>query len=181
MITDEVKRKVEMYFKNACKTLNIEFSNYIYVYEPIGSRFATSCNSAEFSGNVLYINEDWIKIAIDNDDEYDLEFVMAHEARHQYQQFVINDFYTRGRSCELPSIINSWIESFQVYKRNEGDELSEIANANQAVEIDANAFAAAYMMIQQNKGARIPPSCAEDVVKRMKEIAFKIWKARFDD
>lgn len=76
-----------------------------------------------------------------SDCEFDLRYILSHEARHLYQHQVIADFKQRGKSSELPAVINQWEYEFLHYIRNEGDEDSMDKNTNQQVEIDANAFA----------------------------------------
>lgn len=99
---------------------------------------------------------------------------MAHEARHQYQLYVIDEYKNDHCSLELPATIDSWIKDSLSYRRNDGDKQSLIENTTQTIEINANAFASVYM-IKQGKGARIAPWCFEQVEKRMKEIALKLW------
>lgn len=57
-----------------------------------------------------------------NKAEFDLIYILSHEARHIYQHHVIADFKQRGKSSELPAVINQWEYEFSHYIRNEGDE-----------------------------------------------------------
>ena len=132
-------------------------------------------NAAEMDDTVMYINEEWLDYVLSIKDTYDPMFLMAHEARHIYQKQVIDDYKQRGRSCELPNIVQGWINNISCYIRNEGGD-SQAVNASQSIEIDANAFACVYLLYKKNLMPRISPSCEKEVLKRMKEIGHKLWK-----
>lgn len=174
MIEDSIKDRLRGYFDEGCKELHVDSSLYKFQFEKIGKHFATVENSAELEGHVMYVNEDWVEGAFQRDEEFDLMFVMYHEARHIYQHKVIADFEERGKSSELPAVIASWKHDFENYLRNEGDADSWWKNVSQSVEIDANAFANA-MLIKHEMGARIPPGQEEIMKKSIINIVKKLW------
>lgn len=176
MIKESVKDRLRGYFDEACQELKIDSSAYKFQFEKIGERFATNAIAAEMVGNTLHINEDWVFNALESNAEFDLMYIMYHEARHIYQHIVIADFDERGKSCELPADILSWKRDFSDYVRNEGDEKSWADNISQSVEIDANAFANA-MLIKHNMGARIAPGQEDIMPKHIRSIAKKLWNA----
>lgn len=112
-----------------------------------------------------------------NKAEFDLIYILSHEARHIYQHHVIVDFKQRGKSSELPAVINQWEYEFSHYIRNEGDEDSMEKNVSQQVEIDANAFDNC-MLLKNGLGARIKPGQEEIMEKAIKAMAKKLWKAQ---
>lgn len=140
MINQETKTRIQKYFDEACKELHIDSSLYTLRFCIDDGRFPSAFNSAEWGGNTLYINEEWVELCLRSDCEFDLRYILSHEARHLYQHQVIADFKQRGKSSELPAVINQWEYEFLHYIRNEGDEDSMDKNTNQQVEIDANAF-----------------------------------------
>lgn len=176
MIEELVKNRLRGYFDEACKELKIDSSIYKFQFEKIGQRFTTNANAAEMVNNILFINEDWVLNAFENNAEFDLMYIMYHEARHIYQHIVIADFDKRGKSCGLPAVIRSWKRDFSDYVRNEGDEKSWANNISQSVEIDANAFAN-VMLIKHNMGARIAPGQEDIMPKHIRIIAKKLWNA----
>lgn len=174
MIEDSVKAQLRAYFDEACEVLRIDGSQYEFQYETIGQRFATVDNAAEMQNYTLYINEDWIKNSISEDAEFDLRYILYHEARHIYQHKVIEEFEVTGRSSELPVTILSWKQEFSTYIRNEGDDDSWQKNISQSVEIDANAFANA-MLIKHNLEVRIIPGQEEIMLKAIENMVKRLW------
>lgn len=100
----------------------IDCSAYILQIVTDKKKFASTENSAEWDGNILYINQEWVELCLQNKAEFDLIYILSHEARHIYQHHVIADFKQRGKSSELPAVINQWEYEFSHYIRNEGDE-----------------------------------------------------------
>ena len=135
MINQETKTRIQKYFDEACKELHIDSSLYTLRFCIDDGRFPSAFNSAEWGGNTLYINEEWVELCLRSDCEFDLRYILSHEARHLYQHQVIADFKQRGKSSELPAVINQWEYEFLHYIRNEGDEDSMDKNTNQQVEI----------------------------------------------
>lgn len=176
MIEESVEARLRDYFDEACKELHIDSSPYKFHFERTGHRFATADNSAEMDGTILHINEEWVEAALHAHAEFDLMYVMYHEARHIYQHYVIADYTKRGKLSELPVTIQSWMQDFSNYTRNEGDEDSWRNNISQSVEIDANAFANA-MLIKHHIGARIAPGQEDIMKKATQRIAKKLWNA----
>lgn len=171
MTIEEAKTKLREYFEEACKVLEVNYQNIPFVYEHIGERFKTVNNTCEKVGSSLYINEDWITEILRNNFLYDLQFQMYHEARHFYQEKVINDFHVRGKSRELPATIQQWEMENANYLRNEGTEVTQKANATQKMEIDANAFAIVMLNIKGITEARAPMEQWKETGKRVFEIA----------
>lgn len=64
MTTDEAKIKLREYFEEACELLNVDHSKIPFAYDRIGKRFATTGNTCETDGNMLYINEDWMPMPL---------------------------------------------------------------------------------------------------------------------
>ena len=60
MTIEEAKVRLWEYFEEACKVLDVNYQNILFVYEHIGERFKTVNNTCEKVGSCLYINEDWI-------------------------------------------------------------------------------------------------------------------------
>lgn len=176
MSSQETKIRLQEYFDEACKELRIDSSSYTLCLCTDTNRFPSAYNSAEWDGNTLYINEEWVELCLQSDCEFDLRYILSHEARHLYQHQVIADFKQRGKSRELPAIINQWEYEFSHYIRNEGDETSMEKNVNQQVEIDANAFANC-MLLKNGLGARIKPGQEEVMEKAIKAMAKRLWNA----
>lgn len=177
MINQEVKARIKKYFDEACKELMIDCSAYILQIVTDKKKFASTENSAEWDGNILYINQEWVELCLQNKAEFDLIYILSHETRHIYQHHVIADFKQRGKSSELPAVINQWEYEFSHYIRNEGDEDKYEKNVSQQVEIDANAFANC-MLLKNGLGARIKPGQEEIMEKAIKAMAKKLWKAQ---
>lgn len=173
MTIEDVKKKLREYFEEACNVLGVHHQNIQFVYERIGDKFKTVYNTCETSDNSLYINEDWISEVLRENDLYDLQYQMYHEARHFYQYMVIADYRVRGRSCELPTRIKQWEFECENYIRNEGTDETQKANATQSMEIDANAFAIVMLNMKGVKEARIPEEQWDTTIKRANEIARK--------
>ena len=177
MINQETKTRIQKYFDEACKELHIDSSLYTLRFCIDDGRFPSAVNSAEWGGNTLYINEEWVELCLRSDCEFDLRYILSHEARHLYQHQVIADFKQRGKSSELPAVINQWEYEFLHYIRNEGDEDSMDKNTNQQVEIDANAFANC-MLIKNGLGARIKSGQEKIMEKAIKALAKKMWNIK---
>lgn len=169
MTVREAKVKIREYFDEACDVLQIGHSNICFVYERIGNRFKTPDNTCETGLNTLYINEDWLDKVLQEGFLYDLQYQMYHEARHFYQRTIIEDYHSRGKSREFPSTIRQWEAEFRNYKRNEGTPDTQKDNANQKVEIDANAFAI-VLLSSKGKEARAPEEQWEETEQRASEI-----------
>ena len=170
MTIEEAKIKLREYFEEACKLLGVNYQNISFIYEHIGGRFKTACNTCETGNNCLYINEDWITETLRVNFLYDLQYQMYHEARHFYQYMIIADFHARGKSRELPATIKQWESECTNYIRNEGTEITQKANATQTMEIDANAFAIVMLNIKGIEEARAPKEQWEETEKRVMEI-----------
>lgn len=170
MTIDEAKVLLRKYFEEACQVLEVDHTQISFAYDHIGARFKTPGNTCETDGNVLYINEDWIKEILRVNFLYDLQYQMYHEARHFYQSMIIADFHARGKSKELPATIRQWEVENADYQRNEGTEETQKANAAQKIEIDANAFAIAMFLTKGITEARAPKEQWEETEKRAIEI-----------
>lgn len=169
------------YFLEACKELGVATDNIRFTYEGIGQHFATSENAAESNSNdEVIINTDWIDATLESGDYYDFRFLMYHEARHFYQNMIIQDFLKRGKSKELPATIKQWIYEAKNYIRNEGTPESAKANRDQLMEIDANAFALCLLQKNGITEMRIPPGQEDVMIKRMKEIVLGVWRLKAD-
>ena len=169
MTLDEAKNNLHIYFEEACRILRIDYKHIIFVYEHTGKRFRTINNTCEVEGDIVFINEDWLSRVLLDDFLYDLQYQMYHEARHFYQQKVIADYRDRGVSSELGTTISQWENEFKNYKRNEGTPETQKDNANQKVEIDANAFAI-VLLSSKGKEARAPEEQWEETERRASEI-----------
>lgn len=174
MPEESVKTRLRGYFDEACKEMKIDSTAFTLQIEKDSQRFATSQISAELDGTVLHINEEWIENTLAENAEFDLMYIMYHEARHIYQHKVIADFEVRGKSSELPAVIASWKRDFSTYIRNEGDETSWMTNISQSVEIDANAFAN-VMLIKHGISARIAPGQEKIMKESIKHMTKKLW------
>ena len=170
MTIDEAKVLLRQYFEEACSVLEVDHTQISFAYDHIGPRFKTTGNTCETDGNILYINEDWIKEILRIDFLYDLQYQMYHEVRHFYQSMIIADFHARGKSKELPATIHQWETENANYLRNEGTYETQKANATQMIEIDANAFAIAMLNIKGITEARAPEEQWEETEKRAIEI-----------
>ena len=96
MINQETKTRIQKYFDEACKELHIDSSLYTLRFCIDDGRFPSAFNSAEWGGNTLYINEEWVELCLRSDCEFDLRYILSHEARHLYQHQVIADFKQEG-------------------------------------------------------------------------------------
>ena len=175
MNIDEAKKKLRTYFTEACKVLNIDYKSIDFEYEGIGKRFKTNDVTCETSNNKLFINLDWIKMLPENED-YDLQHQMYHEARHFYQHNAIKDYNTREKTSELRSTIKKWEAESSNYIPNEGTEDERKAYAAQDVEIDANAFAVAMLYKKGYDEAKIPEEQIEKTMNKAVEICSTLEK-----
>ncbi len=170
MHIEEAKVTLRKHFKEACEILEVDYSKISFVYDNIGERFKTTSNTCEAVGEILYINESWIKKVIKGNFLYDFQYQMYHEARHFYQGMIIADFHKRGKSKELPATIRQWEAEMLNYTRNEGTIETQKANAAQKMEIDANAFAIAMLYLKGITEARAPIEQWAETEKRVFEI-----------
>lgn len=175
MNLDKAKKKLITYFAEACKVLNINYKSINFEYEGIGKRFKTNDVTCETSDNKLYINLNWLNMLPENE-YYDLQYQMYHEARHFYQHNVIKDYHTRGKTSELPSTIKKWEAESSNYIPNEGTEDERKAYATQDVEIDANAFAVAMLSKKGYDKAKIPEEQIEKTMNKAVEICSTLEK-----
>lgn len=175
MTIEKAKALLYDYFAEACNILGVNHEENVFKYEHIGQRFKTVENTCEVSGNILYINEDWIAYVLQEDFLYDLQYQMYHEARHFYQRMVINDYHVRGKCSELPATIMRWEAERRNYIRNEGTEETQKANAKQQIEIDANAFACVLLM-RKGQAAKSPEEQMQETMKRAKVIYTELSK-----
>lgn len=171
MIDKKAKQILETTFQDAISMLGLPPIPYTFCYEKIGRRFQTMDNAEEVDNvnRIVYINEDWanqmVKVF-----EYDLHYMMAHEARHVYQEIVIRMFQN-GQSVKEPAaLIVSWINNKQHYVRNQGGATVRPYHC-QPLEVDADAFANFYVLAKGIGQARIPEDLDELVTQRLKEIA----------
>lgn len=179
MEKEEVKKQLEHNFNTALECLGIQSSSIRIVYEYNPKRFNSCINAAEYDSVNLYINEAWIDRLIELNDFYDLKYLMYHEARHIYQDCVIKDFKNRGKSSELPATIKAWEENFNNYKRNTGEDSLDV-NANQIIEIDANAFAIVLLQLQGIKSVRLNEKTEKETEVLAQKLAFK-YSSRIND
>ena len=170
MTIDDAKVKLRGYFEEACEVLGVNHMAISFVYDHIGERFKTVSNTCETDGNMLFINEDWIIMCLDSNFTYDFQYQMYHEARHFYQSIVIADYHARGKSSELQATIRQWEDECLHYQRNEGTRETQMANATQKMEIDANAFAIVMLKIKGITEARAPKEHWEETFQRAQEI-----------
>lgn len=159
----------------ACKVLKLDYTKIQFKYEGIGNRFQTSMNSCETDGQTFYINEDWADEVEKNNDVYDFQFLMYHEARHIYQKDEIQRFLMHETTKESPLVILSWKADNNHYIRNEGTPQSEFQNKQQSIEIDADAFAFALMLRKGIKQLRIYEPLENQILSRIEEIYKNIW------
>ena len=170
MIDNKAKHILETTFQDAISMLGMPPIPYTFCYEKMGHRFPTMDNAEEVDNvnRIVYINEDWanqmVKVFA-----YDLYYMMAHEARHAYQEIVIRMFQC-GQSVKEPAaLIVSWIDNKQHYVRNQGGATVKPYHC-QALEVDADAFANFYALAKGIGQARIPEDSDELVTLRLKEI-----------
>lgn len=96
-------------------------------------------------------------------------YLMAHEARHVYQHMQILMLLNGKQSIESSSLVMSWMNNFQNYIRNEGGK-SVMLYHRQPVEVDADAFANLYVLVNGIGPAKIADVSEELVTQRIKEI-----------
>lgn len=170
MTIEEAKIKLREYFEEACDVLKVNHQQIIFAYDHIGKRFRTESNTCETDGNTLFINEDWIMMVIRENFLYDLQYQMYHESRHYYQSYAIADFHARGKTSETEATIRQWEKENADYARNEGTAETQMANAAQTIEIDANAFAIVMLHLKGIDEARAPEEQMYATEKRAQEI-----------
>ena len=165
----ENKKILEGIFYDALKDLGITGAVYSFTYERIGGRFKSIENSCEVSGTTIYVNEDWAEYCV-VEYKYDLSFIMAHEARHVYQQNEVMMYRNNGTYCEGVNRIELWAQEFQHYIRNIGPQTFE-AHSKQDVEIDANAYAALFCMLRGEGQPRFASCVDKECTERFIELA----------
>ena len=73
----EAKERLEKYLNEACTFLHT--SSKPIIYEKIGDRRFKNMDLAyDFDENNIYVNEDLIISNADNDNDFDLQFIMYH-------------------------------------------------------------------------------------------------------
>lgn len=171
MIDSKAKQILENTFRDALAMMKLPPFPYTFVYEKIGERFKTMDNAEEVSiaERKVYINEDWANNVIKTY-PYDLYYLMAHEARHVYQQIQISQLHSGRPFTESPALIVSWEDNYLHYQRNEGGDTVKPYH-RQPVEVDADAFANFYVLKRGIGQARISDDADELVTQRLKEIA----------
>ena len=169
MVDPNAKRIIENSFRDAMSLLKMSAETIQFQYEPIGGRFKTMENSMETNPTTVFVNENWANECILNY-QFDLFFLPAHEARHQYQKLQIEKFCKGLQTNEDPELIQSWINNNKDYKRNEGPE-SFPAYITQPVEVDANAFANFYVMLRNIGQPRMSKESDILETQRLMEIA----------
>lgn len=169
MIESKAKQIIESTFSNVLTALNYPNYPIVFRYEKIGGRFLTIDNSAEYDSKnrTVFINEDWANNRIETF-PYDLYYISAHEARHVYQHIQIELLLSNNTIREDRKLIETWMNNFRNYIRNQGG--NTIAPYHrQPVEVDADAFANVYMLIN-GKECRVPVESDDLVSKRIIEI-----------
>lgn len=170
MIDNKAKHILESTFQDALGMLGFPPLPYTFSYEKIGKRFLTMDNAEEVDNvnRIVYVNEDWanqmVKVFA-----YDLYYMMAHEARHVYQEIMMRMFQSGQQTKEQDALIVSWINNKQNYVRNQGGATVKPYHC-QPLEVDADAFANFYVMMRRIGGARVPQDSDELVTQRLKEI-----------
>ena len=153
------KKLLKQFYEEACVAMKISMDHVEWVYESNGNRFESILNGTELEVYEIvdatmitfkhYINENWLKDRVENNDLYDLRYLMYHDARTQYQHLQMYRYET-NQICEEPvDIVKLWIDNQKSYKRNDGKD-SNIDYHLQPLEIDANAKASASI----SKGCR---------------------------
>lgn len=171
MIDSKAQQILETTFLDAISMLGLPPIPYSFRYEKIGGRFQTMDNAEEVDNvnRIVYINEDWanqmVKVF-----EYDLHYMMAHEARHAYQEIMMRLLQSGRQTKEPAALIVSWIDNKQHYVRNQGGATLRPYH-RQPMEVDADAFANFYVLVKRIGQARIPEDSDDLVTQRLKEIA----------
>lgn len=170
MIEPKAKQIIEETFKRALAMLMIPPLPYSFVYEKMGVRFQTIENAEEVDNlnRIIYVNEDWANDRLVRF-PYDLYFLQAHETRHIYQHIQINLLASGGQLNEDRALVVSWIQNFQSYQRNEGGNTIRPYH-RQPVEVDADAFANFFVLVNGVGQARIPDDSEDLITQRLIEI-----------
>ena len=169
MNINKTKAKLRFHFEEACEVLKVDHKAIEFVYEGIGERFKTNDVTCETEGDKLFVNLKWLEKLSDNDD-YDLQYQMYHEARHFYQHNSIADYNARGKTSELPSTIKKWESESLNYIPNEGTEEDRKSYADQDVEIDANAFAIAMLNAKGIDDIKAPAEQMDKTIRKARDI-----------
>lgn len=171
MIRPSVQKILQNVFLSAISFLNIPSYKYRLVFERKGVHLNNDdvC-VADNAKRVIYIDEDWANHCVEINFEYDLHFLMAHEARHIYQ-FVMMERLRKKKEIKEPvEVVQSWIINEMAYKRDVGDDTKAIYKS-QPVEVDANAFASFFVMMRYNESPSFSKEAEDLEKKRLYEIA----------
>lgn len=172
MISSKAKKILEKAFTDALSFLHVASYRYKFVFECPGFHVNDKdvCIS-DHQNRILYINEEWANKSVSKKElEYDLYFLMAHEARHIYQ-YVMTERYRKNKPLNEPiKIICAWISNQSNYIRDKGSDTT-IRYRNQPLEIDANAFASFFVIKTYNLKATFSKNVEELEETRLYEIA----------
>ena len=171
MVDEKAREIIETTFHDAIKVLGLSSIQYDFSYEKMGVRFRSIDNAAEVDNENrnVYINEDWANHRV-KEFEDDLYYIMAHEARHVYQEIIMGMYKSGQQTDEQDELVKSWINNKNNYIQNQGGSTVKPYYC-QPLEVDADAFANFYMLAKEIGQPRFPKESDELVERRLNEIA----------
>lgn len=95
---------------------------------------------------MITFNKAWIDAGrLDSDD---IPFFLIHEMRHVYQLEQINKYGNEKAVLESPELIKKWAYEWKHYIHNLGDPVSRKKNLAQEIEMNANGFSMALLILK---------------------------------
>ncbi|MBP3205896.1 MAG: hypothetical protein J6D53_15005 [Blautia sp.] len=109
-------------------------------------RFGNPLCSSVTNDHTITFNKAWIDAGkLDSDD---IPFFLIHELRHIYQLEQINNFKSERAVLESPSTLKKWAYEWSHYCYNLGDPVSRKKNISQEIEMDANGYSMALLILK---------------------------------
>lgn len=170
MIKPKAQKILLQSFQAAIDFLSIRSYKYQLIFEKKGLNLKNDdvCIT-DYSKRSIYIDEDWANHSLEIDFEYDLHFLMAHEARHIYQNVIIERYRKKKDIKEPLNVVLSWLGNEMTYQRDTGDGTNRIYK-RQPIEVDANAFASFFVMMKYDES----PSFSKEAEELEKERLYAI-------
>lgn len=109
-------------------------------------RFGNPLCPSVTNDHTITFNKAWIEAGrLDSDD---IPFFLIHELRHIYQLEQIHNFGTGIAVNEKPETLKKWMYEWEHYSYNMGDPVSRKKNITQEIEMDANGYAMALLILK---------------------------------
>lgn len=139
-------------------------------------KFLSLENAMESEQDLIYVNEDWLRMIFQTENVTELRRMLYHEFRHQYQFDQVARSQNSDTTLETIETVKSWENEMYDNIRNDNSEKT-VDYYLQNVELDAEAFALHLLDLDAESGIKVtlnhqvPKKAVEPIKKRKKEIA----------